>query len=790
MRGFLLASFFILTNILFINVVSATSWYYSGWPHRQTILITNNLSTPEDYQVRLVFNASMIDYSKANDDGSDLRFTYYNPDVGGEEEVSYWVEKWNESGDGVVWIKAPKIEGIYYVYYGNGEVVSESNIHTTFIFGDDFEDGIIDNSLWKAGGPISVGTWVENNGILSQTSTTETLKAMLVNLSESSWIASVKMRPDSWGNDYRGGLAGRETIGEGYSGPYSNEYIGFYGHVFTISYTNRSKVRWLNEHYKSLSEAWGPEVDPGFTFSIGTWYNIETAFINSTSMKGGVWKVGTPMLDWLVSNNNMHNLTNKNTGMYGGYTSTFSFDDFRVRKYSSQEPTYTIGEIESPEPPELIDTDMENLFEGSIHDLLRQFFTGQYIDVLLTAWVSNDNSIDSVKSNFSAYPGILTLDAVQMNRVGEGRYSKEYTVASALEIVQHAIGFLVSYLTSGTELSSLGFEPDVIWDYVNIKDVLEIFHPYVVGERLPTILEGLPNRFLERAVMMRSACPVDMLVIDPEGRRTGALYENGEFAGMVNEIDKSAYTGRGTEPEFVVIFDPMEGVYRIEIYGNETGVYNLSVMSVDNGSVFYGKNYTNISINQGEIQIYEEPISDVEAPEAVIGYDPVFEELVVEGKDNFDKDVSVTYEEGCSRHLFGRCVERGRDYTLTDNAGNQLIFTMRHNKINRSNKFRGFSLIYARLLKANYTTKYGSDEVSYKRNWLSYNIRKRLGEVKGFSQNIYMKGKGFLRAHYESKKNETWVIGNFENGPGMSVLEGLHVYNVITDLEESVKIDS
>lgn len=788
MNKFLLIWGIIFISIIFnLNYVSAASWYYTDWPYRQVILINNSVPTPDDYQVKIVFDPSNIDYSKTNDDGSDLRFTYYHN--GSEEEVNYWIEVWNETGESIVWIKAPKIEGIYYVYYGNRKASTESNIHTTFIFGDDFEDGVIDNSLWKAGGPVGVGTWVEDNGVLSQTSKTQTLKSMLINLSESSWVASVKMRPDSWGDDYRGGLAGRETPGEGYSGNYSNKYIGFYGHVFTISYTNRSKVRWLKEHYRPFSDAWGPEVDPGFTFSIGTWYNIETAFINPTSIKGRVWKVGEPTPEWQVTNNDMNPLTNNNTGMYGGYMSTFSFDDFRVRKYSFPEPSYEIGGVETKEPPRLVDTDVENLYEGSIDDLLREFFTARYIRVLLTAWISHDDLVGSVKSNFSAEGGIVIPDNFPMGRVEGGEYSLVYEVASAVEIAQKAVGFLVSYLTSGTELNLLEFQPEVRWKYVIVNATYGDSRPYMVDKRLPSILEGLPKKFTGRATMFMSACPVDMLVTDPEGRRTGSLYENGEFKGVVNEIERSVYTGRGVEPEFVVIFDPKEGEYGIEVHGNGTGTYNFSVISVDNGSVFYRKDYTNVPIEEGETHTYEEPVTDIEPPEAVIGYDPVSEELVVEGKDNFDENVSVSYDEGCSKRLFGFCLERERDYTLSDDAGNSLVLSIGYNKIQHANRRGGFSFIHARLLRAKYVTGEGSKEYEYARNLLSYRINKKSGKTEYFSQGFYMKGRGVIRTRYEPKKNETRVWGKWEGKPRREVLEGFKVLKITTDLDEFVNID-
>ncbi|UCC91566.1 MAG: hypothetical protein JSV39_04640 [Candidatus Aenigmatarchaeota archaeon] len=438
--------------------------------------------------------------------------------------------------------------------------------------------------------------------------------------------------------------------------------------------------------------------------------------------------------------------------------------------------------------PQLLFTEVENLFgEAFGYASIVNFLTGQYINALVTAWVSNDDVIGFVNSNFSAPSGFLSSDVVPMDRVEEGEYSR-IIVAQSVQIAEIAFQILIPYL-KGTSIGSLvETEPEIEWDYVIIGDVSENLHPYRVGKRLPTVLDTFPNQWTGRATMIISACPVDMLVTDPEGRRTGTLYGNGEFSGVVNEINKSVYSGTETEPEFVVIFDPIEGEYRVEIYGNETGTYNLSIVSVDNGSVFYEKNYTNISINQDEMQEFEEPITDVEPPEAIISYDPVSEDLIIRGKDNYDKNVSVIYEEICSKYIYRICIKKERYYVLTDDAGNQLILTMRYNKINRSYKSHDFSLTYIRLLSTNYTTKYGFNEIRYKRNWLNYNIYKNLGKIKRFSQNIYIKNKGFIRASYNAKKNTTLIVGNFKDLPKREALEGLHFYDMITDLKEGIKL--
>jgi len=761
MRKIISILLFILTIIILdLNNVSATSWYYSDWPYRQVILINNSVSTPEDYQVKIVFDSSNIDYSKTNDDGSDLRFSYYH--AGSENEVSYWIEKWDEAGESIIWIKAPKIEGIYYVYYGNGDIGDESNGENTFEFFDNFDEWYGDD--WG----IKPDCASLENSILTLTT-----------------------------NNSECGLLSKTIFGVDYS-----LIIKFKDNVKGVGNQQATWTGWWRNDNLVLAQlhSWSPDEKFWFETKIHPsansyvtdestdtdWHVVE---IRRNSTNSPVFTLDDKYLWDNSPDKPTHDLGVRLRYLsYSGYSGGASFDYVFVRKYSFPEPGYVIGGIEAQEPPGLISTEVENLYTGSIHDILKEFFTAQYIDVMLTTWISRDDLVGSVGSNFSAEAGILIPGEIPMGRIEEGKYSGRYGVASALEIVQRLVGFLVSYLTSGTELLSLGFQPDVRWDYVIVNATWGDSYPYLVDKRLPTVLEGLPIKFAGRATMFITACPVDMLVIDPEGKRTGSLYENGEFVGIVNEIERSAYTGRGTEPEFVVIFDPIEGEYRIQIYGNETGSYNFSVISMDNGSVFYGKNYTNILIGQGEVHIYYEPITDTEPPEAVIDYDLLSEELVVEGRDNFDKDVDVTYEEECSKSLFRICMEREREYTLTDDAGNQLILEMRYNKINHSHRDNSFSFNYARLLKAKYMAGEESKENAYERNLLGYGISKKSGRIRHFSQNVYMKGRGFVKAFYDSKKNETRVVSNWEKEPGRDVLEGMHVLKIITDSEEFIKI--
>lgn len=130
-----------------------------GWNCRRAINITNNGGSGlTNYQVLVTLNN--FDYSKANHDGSDVRFTNYSNTV----PYHYWIETWNTSGESRIWVKVPSIpvwDGTgevpsanrMYMRYNNSAASSESDGNATFEFFDDFE---ADLSKWhKYGSPHS-----------------------------------------------------------------------------------------------------------------------------------------------------------------------------------------------------------------------------------------------------------------------------------------------------------------------------------------------------------------------------------------------------------------------------------------------------------------------------------------------------------------------------------------------------------------------------------------------------------------------------------------------------------
>jgi len=93
----------------------------------------------------------------------------------------------------------------------------------------------------------------------------------------------------------------------------------------------------------------------------------------------------------------------------------------------------------------------------------------------------------------------------------------------------------------------------------------------IVDER-----EFMLGRPLKEVVIL-ALSPVDLLITDPEGRRTGVDPQSGD---ILMEIPGLSYSGPDAEPEFVGI-PSMYGTWGVKLIGREEGVYTLVTEVVD-----------------------------------------------------------------------------------------------------------------------------------------------------------------------------------------------------------------
>ena len=123
----------VLLAIVSVPQTKADLWWNYDWQYRRVVTINNTGDLLTDYQIKIALDSS-FDYSKSN--GEDIRFVDSN-----NNELSYWIEKWNVSGDSIIWVKVPSIPSgktTIYMYYGNPSASSASSGVNTFEFFDDF----------------------------------------------------------------------------------------------------------------------------------------------------------------------------------------------------------------------------------------------------------------------------------------------------------------------------------------------------------------------------------------------------------------------------------------------------------------------------------------------------------------------------------------------------------------------------------------------------------------------------------------------------------------------------
>ena len=255
-------------------------WWDTSWQYRKNITInnSNNSETLTDYQVpiNLTYNNNM----QAN--FSDIRFTYYNSTSKTETEVPYWIETKVNSNWAYVWVKVPEIPAngyaTIYIYYGNSNASSASNITSTFIrvLGDgqtllvsyhfDEESGTIAEDASgnnKNGSLINGGTWV--NGKYGNA----------INLDGVDDYVLSSLNKSDFGSNF--------TISfwiKPFESPANS--------IFSIAYEPRANSPWIFlQRYSATTIRW--YIDAGYqitqTISDNTYYHLTLTY------NGSVWKV-------------------------------------------------------------------------------------------------------------------------------------------------------------------------------------------------------------------------------------------------------------------------------------------------------------------------------------------------------------------------------------------------------------------------------------------------------------------------------------------------------------------
>lgn len=125
--------------------------WLNGFKYRKQVDFSSGISLTT-FQINFVFDtASLISAGKMRSDCNDIRVTTAD----GYSQVNYWVENCN-SAYTRVWLKQSIGAGTttYYVYYGNSGASNNGNGNNIFELFDDFSGGSLDTGKWTSWGTL------------------------------------------------------------------------------------------------------------------------------------------------------------------------------------------------------------------------------------------------------------------------------------------------------------------------------------------------------------------------------------------------------------------------------------------------------------------------------------------------------------------------------------------------------------------------------------------------------------------------------------------------------------
>ena len=348
---------YIFTSIalaLFLVVMILPSVSYSwlgGWSYRKQIDITS-YSTVNNYQLRLniTYNSHM------QTDFDDIRFTDTSDNL-----LSYWLDEKSDGNWAVFWVKVNLTNTSIYMYYGNSTVSTVSNISTTFVFGDDASSDRSDEYSYNTNIYLS-----DSSGTITYDTSNSYYKLEgtinyhyhifptdAENLTNFCVYLHFKMESDGT-NPYMGpGMLDNSgnIVHHSRSGIYT-------GGVHQI-------MSWTSSSYSILVDH---SVSSGISKS--TWYYDEICYDGST-LTSRLYNNSKYSLDNASTSVSFTNRVGSiyyfidNTGTTGSVYGVF--DLLYIRKYTSPEPTYSIGTEQSDTGlvVELISPDDESVYNTS-----------------------------------------------------------------------------------------------------------------------------------------------------------------------------------------------------------------------------------------------------------------------------------------------------------------------------------------------------------------------------------------------------------------------------------------
>ncbi|MCK9626632.1 MAG: DUF2341 domain-containing protein [Bacteroidales bacterium] len=328
------------------TVSAAGENWLLGWNKRAAITITSSAALT-NYQVSITVAYD----SDMQADFDDLRFTTSD----GSTLMDYWLESKTDSSIAKVWVEVPSLvasTNTIYMYYNNTSATSASNGTNTFVVFDDFNDGVINTSLWET---RNGGGWTiaESGGELNTVADSNwgwAAVRTITNFTRENYrfVTNVRYQePGSYGprtaqNVYDKAVTHNFTTD--YYGECQKDCVSFtmHGHAGTGQWDAKS----FSMRKRNSSSAETYDMSAVNQFAVGNMIRMDGKFnfTANTSITdfyvNGVFKQSRSMA---FSDVSISTVTFELHGYYFSPVSNSHWDYAFVAKYTATEPTASVG---------------------------------------------------------------------------------------------------------------------------------------------------------------------------------------------------------------------------------------------------------------------------------------------------------------------------------------------------------------------------------------------------------------------------------------------------------------
>ncbi|MCR6669309.1 MAG: DUF2341 domain-containing protein, partial [archaeon YNP-WB-040] len=386
-----------------------------SWLYRRNITINNTANSNNliDYQVLVTLDtATLISNGKMNGDCSDIRFTYYNSTGGTETEIPYWIEGGCNSATTKIWVKVPYIPAsgyaTIYVYYGNPNATSLSNADATFDFFDDFLGTSLNTSKWTVLGSSGATVSVSNSIFTITISTTSGGYYQIRSNIALPFGIIIETRVNA------GGVVGTRSLMPAYSTGtgvirYDNDVS--YGSYYAGAYLSNGADNYAGWSFGVRTADGSSTLATKSNFygsGLGVWLK-NRLIVMQGYQQAFIYDDNWNLLAQSASSSNtlpsatyyvdLGNMWYSASGTY-----SFQYDWVRVRKYTSPEPTTSVGAEETIAP---IHISKIVTYDNNLNEKIT-FYSGDivrirtnvthdngasYIDKVLITIIDTNNSI-------------------------------------------------------------------------------------------------------------------------------------------------------------------------------------------------------------------------------------------------------------------------------------------------------------------------------------------------------------------------------------------------------------